>query len=210
MKSRNYLCAIGIVSVGTLGFAHVATAAPQEFDFKDPKGVNSIVFILDSPLEPIVGVASGISGKIAFDPEQPKSMTGTISVQAKNLHVENKGMKDTLHGPDWLDVGKHPAIEFRFKEVKEAKATKDNTFDLQVGGEMSIHGVTKTITVPIKAHYLKDKLSSRTSQMKGDLLVLRSEFTIKRKDYGLKPDMSNDVVAEDIQLRVSIVGGYKK
>jgi polyisoprenoid-binding protein YceI len=197
-------------AVGMLGSARQGSAAGLEFDFNDPKKVNAIVFILDSPLEPIVGVASGIFGMVNFDPQQPKSTSGAISVPVKNLHTENRGMKDTIHGPDWIDVGKNPNIEFKLKEVKEVKEAKDNVYEMQVVGEMSIKGVTKPLTVPVKAHYLKDKASSRSGQMKGDLLVLRSEFTIKRKDFGIKPDMGNDVVAEDIQLRVSIVGIHKK
>ena len=31
------------------------SAAPMDFDFKDPKGVNNVVFKLDAPLEAING-----------------------------------------------------------------------------------------------------------------------------------------------------------
>ena len=38
-----------------------AVAAPIQFNFKDPKGVNNVVFKTDAPLESINGTASGIS-----------------------------------------------------------------------------------------------------------------------------------------------------
>ena len=45
-----------------------ALAAPQSFDFKDPKGVNNAVFKLDATLEAINGSANGISGNISATP----------------------------------------------------------------------------------------------------------------------------------------------
>ena len=48
-----------------------AVAAPQTFDFKDPKGVNNATFRLDAPLETINGSANGISGTLTVDPSKP-------------------------------------------------------------------------------------------------------------------------------------------
>lgn len=198
-----------IVALGLsvlLAFGHRAWAAATNFDFKDPKGVNTIAFILDSTVEPIMGIASGISGTVAFDPADPKTMSGKIVVQTKSLHTENKGMKDTLHGADWLDAGKNPTIEFNIKKVTEAKSSGKDAHELTVVGDLTIKGVTKEVTAPVKATYLPGMLSERASKMKGDLLVLRSNFVIKRSDFNIKPDMGDKVVANDIELRVSIAG----
>lgn len=187
-----------------------AWAGGQEFDFKDPKSVNSIVFLVDSPLEPIVGLGSGIEGTVKFDPSEPKSISGSIKVDAATLHTDNKSMKSGIHGSDWLDVKKHPSIEFKIKEVKEAKKEKDNAWELQVVGDFTCKGVTKPLTVPVKLNYLKDKLGSRMQGKNGDLLVVRSEFSIKRKDFQIKPDMDGEIVGDSIELRVMIVGASPK
>jgi polyisoprenoid-binding protein YceI len=42
--------------------------------------------------------------------------------------------------------------------------------------------------------------------MEGDLLVLRSTFTINRSDYGIKPGQNSDKVAEEVELRLAIAG----
>lgn len=194
------------VVLAALVAAESVRAAGTEFDFKDPKGVNSIAFILDSLVEPFSGVASGISGKVTFDPADPKATKGTITVETKSLHIVNKGMKDTMHGADWLDAAKHPNIEFTFKKVADYKSAGDNVFDLTVVGDLTCKGVTKELTVPVKATYLPGKLGERSSKQTGDLLVLRSNFSMKRKDFGIKADMPDKVVAEEIQLRVSIAG----
>ncbi len=199
---------IVFASIASILFANtLAFAAATTFDFKDPKGVNTIAFILDSTLEPIVGVASGISGTVSFDPANPKGTTGKLIVQAKSLRTENKGMNEHMHGDEWLDAAKHPTIEFSIKKVTDAKTGEKDTHELTVVGDLTIKGITKEVTAPVKITYLPGKLSERTSKMKGDLLVVRSNFVIKRSDFNIQPEKDGKVVANDIEVRVSIAGG---
>ena len=59
--------------------------------------------------------------------------------------------------------------------------------------------------------YLKDKLGARSmGQMQGDLLVVRSKFTIKRNDYGINPGAPSDKVADEIELTLSLAGAAPK
>lgn len=181
-------------------------AAPQTFDFKDPKGVNNAVFKLDAPLEAINGSASGISGSVTFDPANPAATTGKLVVAANSLHVPNPVMKEHLHGEQWLDVAKFPELTFEAKSLSELK-TAGNTTTAQLTGSFTAHGVTKELVVPVKLTYLKDKLGARTGgQMNGDLLVIRAEFRILRSDFGINPKAPEDKVANEIDLTLSVAG----
>ncbi len=191
--------------LGITALTSVALAAPQTFDFKDPKGVNNAVFKLDAPLEAIQGSANGISGSITFDPATGSFTQGRIVVTAASLRVPNPMMNEHLHGNQWMDAGKYPEITFEAKELKNVKVTGDNTTGDALG-TLTIRGVTKEITVPVKLTYLKDKLGQRVPNMKGDLLVLRSNFTIKRSDFGINPAAPADKVSDDIELALSIAG----
>ena len=183
-----------------------AVAAPQTFDFKDPKGVNNAVFKLDAPLEAINGSANGISGKVSFDPANPATAKGKIVVSSSSLHVPNPVMKDHLHGNQWMDVAKYSEITFEAKELKNVKTSGDVT-TADVVGTFQMKDITKELTVPVKFTYLKDKLGARSNgQMKGDLLVLRASFVLKRSDFGINPSAPQDKVAEDIELTLSIAG----
>jgi hypothetical protein len=42
--------------------------------------------------------------------------------------------------------------------------------------------------------------------MKGDLLVIRSSFTVKRSDFGIMPGQAEDKVSDAIELTLSIAG----
>jgi polyisoprenoid-binding protein YceI len=187
------------LAIATVGLATDALAVPLKFDFKDPKGVNNAVFKLDAPLEAIMGT-------VTFDPANPAATQGKIIVAASSLNVPNSMMKEHLHGDQWMDVTKHKEIVFEAKSLSNVKTSGDNT-TADVSGTLTIKGVAKELTVPIKLSYLKDKLAARTNGMlKGDLLVLRANFSIKRSDFGINPKAPQDKVSDNIELTLSIAG----
>ncbi len=195
-----------IVSLLTaVGLASVALAAPQTFDFKDPKGVNNAVFKLDAPLEAISGSASGISGTVTFDAANPGATKGKIVVAAESLTVPNGMMKEHMHGKDWVDVASNKEITFEVKELKSVKTTGDTTTADAVG-TFTLKGASKDITIPVKLTYLKDALGKRMPNAKGDLLVIRANFAIKRSDFGVNPKAPEDKVSDTIELTLSIAG----
>jgi len=184
-----------------------ALAAPLIFDFKDPKSVNNAVFKLDAPLEAINGSANGISGTVSFDPVNPGATTGKIVVDATTLTVPNPMMKGHLHSPMWLDTAQHKEISFEAKELKNVKTTGDKTV-ADASGTLTLKGVSKEVTVPVTLTYLKGKLGARLNkpELKGDLLVLRSNFAVKRSDYGINPGAGEEKVSDTIDLTLSIAG----
>lgn len=195
-----------VLLLGVLASAPFAQAGAKEFDFKDPKGVNSITFLLDSVLEPIAGLASGITGKVEFDPERPQDTKGKIVVDAASLYTPNQGMTKTLHEEDWLNVEKHKEITFELERAKDVQDEGDGSKTMTVYGILTCNGISKNIKVPVTVTYLPDRLPDRMRGKEGDLLVLRSKFVIQRKDFGIKREYGNDVVAEDIQITVAIAG----
>jgi polyisoprenoid-binding protein YceI len=58
--------------------------------------------------------------------------------------------------------------------------------------------VSKAVTVPVKFTYLKDKLGLRVPNQKGDLLVIRANFAVKRSDFGINPKAPEDKVSDTI------------
>lgn len=194
----------------SLASAASLAAAPISFDFKDPKGVNAIQFHLDSLLEPISGTAGGVTGTVTFDPANPAATAGKIIVAAKSLTVPNATMTEHLHGNNWLDVAAHPEISFEVTKL-EGVQTKGTETTAVAHGKFSLKGVTKDIAVPVRLTYLADALEKRTRPgNKGDLLVIRGEFTINRGDYGIQPGKNEDKVNPEVKLNLGIVGSAPK
>lgn len=205
MKTRIYHIAtittvLGLTAAGL-------QAAPQSFDFKDPKGVNNVRFQLDAPLESISGTSTGISGEVRFDPSAPENTSGRIVVDASTLTVGNPLMQQHLHSADWLNVAEHPSIIFEVLEVRDAHST-NGSIVAEVSGKLSLNGVTKEITVPVRFTLLPDRLGARLGDesIKGDLLVLRADFEVNRSDFGIQPGRMADKVAETIEISLALAG----
>lgn len=200
MKIKSLAAAVVATSIAINTFAE-----PLSFDFKDPKGVNNVVFKLDAPLESINGTAAGITGDVSFDPEKPDTLKGKIVVASVSLKLPNDTMQGHLRSPMWLDVAKYPTITFESLSIENIK-TEANKTTADVTGNLTIKDVTKKITAPVTLTYLKGKLKDRFPMLQGDLLVLRSKFTIKRSDYGINKDAPADKVSDEIELTLSLAG----
>jgi polyisoprenoid-binding protein YceI len=186
-------------------------AAPESFDFKDPKNGNKIEFKLDAPMEKIAGAANDISGVVTFDPQDPGATRGKIAVATASLTVPNAMQTSIMRGSQWLDAGQFPQITFEAKQLKNVKTHGDNT-TADVVGTFTLHGVSKELTIPVEMKYLKDKLAERLGgSQKGDLLVITStNFSIQRADFNIMPGKNLDKVADTIQLTLGVAGASPK
>lgn len=174
------------------------------FDFKDPKNVNNIIFQMDAPLESINGSADGISGKVLFDPKNPASTKGKIVLEAKSLHVGNPVLKEHMLGKDWLHVEEFPMITFNLNQLKNTKKDGPHITG-QAQGKMNIRNVTLDMEIPVKITFLEGMLEKR-NRVKGDLLIIRSKFIVKRNDFNIQADQKLEKVANDIEISLNVAG----
>ena len=177
-----------------------------EFDFKDPKGVNNIIFQMDAPLESINGSGDRISGKVSYNPAMPEKTKGTIILDSKSLHVGNPVLKEHMHGIDWLNVEKFKQIKFQLTKLHSIKKEK-NDVNALAKGKMTIRNITIEMDIPVKLTYLKGLLEKR-NRTPGDLLILRSKFKVKRDDFDIQKGKNLEKVANDIEISLNLAGAY--
>ncbi|SVA89673.1 uncharacterized protein METZ01_LOCUS142527 [marine metagenome] len=196
---------------GKLAWALILSVAPGvlsadsiKFDFRDPKKVNNVVFLMDAPLESINGTATGVSGTVSFDPAKPAATTGKIVLSTSSLHVDNPVMKKHMLDEGWMHVSKFPTIEFVAGKMTEVK-TSGTTITGTIDGKLTVKGVTKKVSVPVRLTYLKGMLIKR-NRVPGDLLVLRCDFTIKRSDFGINAGNNEEKVSDEIELKLRVAG----
>ena len=72
-------------------------------------------------------------------------------------------------------------------------------------GKMTIRNVTLKMSVPVQLTYLAGMLEKR-NKTPGDLLVVRSKFTVSREEFGIKPGEYLDKVANEISISINLAG----
>lgn len=213
-KKRTFIYILSLmIFIAIPGYAQgsnftVKTHGIQTFHFTDPAGRNQIIFYSRMTLEDITGTASGVSGTITFDPQKISStINGEISVQVKSMTTGIGRRDEHLMGEGWLNANAFPTITFKLKEMHDTKATSPNQVEAIVVGEFTLHGVTKTITTRSTLAYMEESEKTK-SRAPGDLLQLRTKFTVKLSEFGVKgvTNIVGTKVNDQIDIEMNIVG----
>lgn len=182
-------------------------SAPQAYDLRDPKKVNHISFRLDAPLEAISGIANDISGTVLFDPQDLRATRGRVVAPVAQLTVPQPPMQSALHGARWLDAERYPEIVFEAEGAEVMESTPQH-IRLNMTGRLSLRGITRELTVPVTLAPLPGRLAERSGPglplPPGDLLVVRSRFTIKLSDYNIDRGASAFRVSDEVEISLSL------
>ena len=125
----------------------------------------------------------------------------------KSLVVPNPIMRMHLLSTDWLNARSNPEISFEIKKVARVTKKSADASEVEVMGAFTLNQVTKEILTKADVIYLPGKLGETTNnKIHGDLLVVRSNFKIRRSDFGIRAGEFLDKVADEISLFVNLVG----
>ncbi len=190
MKAPNLLVALGLsVALGSLsGTAANASADDYKVDSKH----SSVIFrVKHLGVSYFYGRFNEIKGSLAFDQADPKSLALDIEIKVESIDTNDQKRDQHLKGPDFFNAKQYQTITFKSTKAKQGKDDK-----YRVTGDLTLHGVTKSITVDL-AH-----VGSATDSRGRHRAGFKTSFTIKRTDFGM--DYMVGGLGDDIRLIVSL------
>lgn len=116
-----------------------------------------------------------VAGQIIFDKEDPTRSRVQLTVQVASIDTGNRARDRGLLGDDFFDSPHHPEMTFVSSSIARGKSTES----FEVTGDLSIHGVTRRMTVPVKFFGLSSQAGS------GTVAGFETDFTIDRTDFGV-------------------------
>ncbi len=127
-------------------------------------------------------VAPVAEGTVVLDRDAPDRSTVRVEFDAAALAVTGKGepagdvpeVQRTMEGARVLDVSRFPRIVFASREVHVIARDTDR-LRLRLTGALTLHGVTRSVTVDVTVEIGLDRLTTT-----GTLVV-------KQTDFGIEP-----------------------
>lgn len=139
-------------------------------------------------------------GRIDVDAENPANSSVSFKIKAASIDTGNDQRDGHLRSPDFFDVENHPEITFESTKV-EPKG--DDLY--HVTGNLTMHGVTKEVTLPVR------HLGTMTGMGGRDVAGFEIETTLDRKDFGIVWNRALDtggvVLGDEVGVRISIEAG---
>jgi len=123
----------------------------------------------------VKGEFGGPVGTATFDPKDPSTLKIEATIDARTINTRNPDRDKDLRSNLFFDVAKYPKITFKSRSVAVQGPGK-----LKVAGDLTIHGVTKPVTLDVEGptSEIKDIWGSRR-------IGATATTKIDRRDFGL-------------------------
>lgn len=139
------------------------------------------------------------NGTIQVDEKDIKNSNVSVTIEVASVSTDNANRDNHLKSPDFFDAEKFPTITFKSTSVKEVSKGQ-----LQVTGDFAMHGVTKSITIPITSLGGMASPKDFRAGFEGSLKINRKDFGLNwNKTLGAGETLLGDDV--DISLAIEAV-----
>jgi polyisoprenoid-binding protein YceI len=112
-----------------------------------------------------------------------------LTTEVASINTAVAMRDDHLRSPDFFDVAKHPAMTFQGKSITPAGPNR-----YKLSGELTIHGVTKPVTVDL---WYRGTTTNQGKVTAGFQLTA----TLKRSDFGVGPKFPPPMIADEFTVK---------
>ena len=182
----------------TVAAALLAVSAFAADSYVVDKNHSEATFQVRHLVSRVSGRFNDFAGTISVDEANPAVSSVEFTIKTPSIDTGNENRDKDLRGANFFEVDKFPEITFKSTSIKAS--SKKNFYD--VTGTFTMHGVTKTITLPVEfLGFIKDP--------RGNAKAGFSTHTVlNRKDYGIiwnrALDNGSTLLSDDVDITVNI------
>jgi polyisoprenoid-binding protein YceI len=165
--------------------------------FTIDKAHSDVSFKVRHLMSTVTGRFDEFDGVIEVDFQNLTASSVNFTIAAASIDTANADRDKHLRSADFFDVEKHPEITFA-----SSKITKMDDSTFAVTGTFTMHGVSKSITLPVK--YLGEIKDPWGNTKAGFELTT----TLNRKDYGISWNKALDaggfILGDDVAVTINL------
>jgi polyisoprenoid-binding protein YceI len=152
----------------------VALAAPSEWVI-DASHTGVGFSVRHMMVSTVRGEFQKVSGSVFLDENDLTQSSVNVNIDPASINTRDAKRDGHLKSPDFFDVQKFPTLTFKSTKVEKAKSGK-----LKVTGDLTLHGVTRPVTLEV------DSIAKAQKNPWGQWVRgISATGKINRKDFGL-------------------------
>jgi polyisoprenoid-binding protein YceI len=146
----------------------------------------------------VKGEFSGPVGTVTFDPKDFTTLRVEATIDARTINTRNADRDTDLRGPMFFDVAKYPKITFKSRSV-----AVDAPGRLRVLGDLTMHGVTRPVTLAVEGPTpeIKDIWGTMRIGATASTTVDRREFGLV---YNRMLEAAGAVVGDSVTISIDL------
>jgi polyisoprenoid-binding protein YceI len=195
LKTSQTAAAIAALVLGLAGAAAAAPTPPAQVQagtYAVEPTHTRVVFAVDHfGTSTWYGDFSKASGTLTLDPKNVGAASVSVEVPVATVSTTNPVLDGELKSADWLDAGKCPTMTFR-----STKVTPTGPDRAAIAGELTIHCVTKPVTLQARYHGAGANPLTKAYTVGFDV-----SGKIKRSEFGVTKYVP--LVADEVELIIS-------
>jgi polyisoprenoid-binding protein YceI len=146
----------------------------------------------------VKGSFSGLTGTLTLDDANPAGSSVTASIPVATLTTGDANRDGHLKSPDFFNADQFPALTFKSLTVDRVEGGQ-----YTVSGELTIHGVTKTVTFDVEGPTAPGKDPWGNTR-----IGISATAKVNRNDFGLtwnSPlETGGVLVGEEVHLTLEV------
>lgn len=190
----------GVWTLATVLAMGVGTMTAQAHDWAIDKSHSEADFaIKHMGISTVHGSFRGVTGNVRFEAGNPKSWAVDAVIDVSTVDTGVAPRDADLKSPKFFDVAKYPTMTFKSTGVKA-----DSSSGYLVTGDLTLHGVTKPVTLTLESPGAEQVGMDGKSVHRGFMATT----TINRKDFGLTWNGTlkggDAVLGDDVKIELDI------
>jgi len=182
--------ALSLAVVMLAGFASATT-------YSIDQAHSDVSFKVRHLVSKVSGQFIEFDGAITADFNNLDSSSVVFTIESASIDTKNEDRDKHLRSADFFDVEKFPEITF-----VSSKITKSGDQKYAVTGTLTMHGVAKTVTLPVT--FLGEVVDPWGNTKAG----FEIETSIDRKDYGIVWNKALDaggmILGDEIEIEINL------
>ena len=186
------------LTVALIGAATTLHARPRTYAIA--KGGNNIAeFHAEDTYDSFGGKTSDVAGTIVADPGNAAASSVQVTINIDSLDTGN-GLRNKEMRERYLETNKFGTATFKSVAVTGPASIAPNVpADINVTGDLTLHGVTKRMTNPVRVVLIPDGRIHATT-----------DFKIHMPDFGITvPHNVLVTVNDEVPVRLDVWAGAK-